>query len=594
VQDTTMAFDEKEKIDAEAEPWVVIPEEEPTLHESPISFSFRDSQWRLVAPEGDVNRAGQVIFIPQEGLDCALPDCDKWTLEVFAASGEMMATIPLVHASQSPEGDTARRFVWSDHGITTGDYSLSLLVQGCQVGAEPIHVSLASLPSPHSSSDTNDISEIRDGICTCVSEAMQPSAWPSWFSWNRSVVASCQDLWPHKHSRELIEAALIASRVHESNFADASAGIAVTQDEMLCFPVRKEQLSLLLERLNAVPSISSAEPTMIGMLSATLDGPSPSLPCEPKLVAQAVVGAIFLSTGGLPLIALAASIHATDLLLSEMNECEAKWLFLEDRFATWAKLRQEETHHDEVLELQRLLSRDGPWRGNYEDACLFTRTKSAKLSTQAAALIVAMCACWYCLELVYNTSITLDILVGTSTAWALALAVLWQAAGLTTRMQDQSGHLYSLHKVYVEILSRAMQKPQKDSKTLEIAQRGFKLEHDLIKNFMDVNKAGFAVFEFQITRSTAMTVTSIMLPSLFKHTCQRPEVMQRLTTVNGMLWVTASCVLIAASLMKHFAAASRPAPALKRITAYILCCRDSPLFKVVVVVVVAALLRCTL
>lgn len=137
---------------------------------------------------------------------------------------------------------------------------------------------------------------------------------------------------------------------------------------------------------------------------------------------------------------------------------------------------------------------------------------------------MALCTGWFTIELYYSTNLAMDTILGACTACVVAVAILWQAAALTTQMQDQSVKLFELHKIAVEILTRGLQcEDPTEVKGVKDAQTEFYLEYSLIKEFMTVNQGGFKLLEFRVERSHALTMTTVLVPSLLKHVYTHPD-----------------------------------------------------------------------
>lgn len=137
-----------------------------------------------------------------------------------------------------------------------------------------------------------------------------------------------------------------------------------------------------------------------------------------------------------------------------------------------------------------------------------------------------------------------------------AAAVLWQAAALTTRQTDQSAHLYELHRLKVEVLTRELQPPpaqgggggggkanasgnaaaapkqpqqqhQQRVAAAMAAKTSFELEYALVKEYMALNAATangcFTLLpECRVTRSHALTAATVLLPALLRELASRP------------------------------------------------------------------------
>merc|ERR1712098_1020016 len=99
--------------------------------------------------------------------------------------------------------------------------------------------------------------------------------------------------------------------------------------------------------------------------------------------------------------------------------------------------------------------------------------------------------------------------------------------------------------IAVEILTRGLQCAPEDRSHVHQAQTEFNLEYGLIKEFMSVNQAGFNVLETRITRSHALTVTTVLLPSLLKHFCTRPEIEQ----LWSLPWAVLSTLVFGSAML---------------------------------------------
>jgi len=251
------------------------------------------------------------------------------------------------------------------------------------------------------------------------------------------------------------------------------------------------------------------------------------------------------------------SFHAASAILQSMSACEEAWRRLESSFTKWRQERETGNVTMQVSDIPQLLARDGPWRGNYEDACTITCKQAARPTTQASALALLMCAGWFAMELWYSDVVQAEVFVGTAVAWLSAIIVLWQAASLTSHMQDQSKNLFELHKMALEILMHELKQTQPSSRAAsDLAthvQREFELEYALIVEYMKVQANGFSLLDFRITRSHALTATTVLLPSLMKHMWLRPEFMQ-MFTVQWSLASAATLISAMAALSAHIRA----------------------------------------
>lgn len=177
-----------------------------------------------------------------------------------------------------------------------------------------------------------------------------------------------------------------------------------------------------------------------------------------------------------------------------------------------------------LADLPRLLSRDGPWRGKYEDCLSATRAQAGRSSSQAAALALLVAAGWIAAEVFYfppNEQLGAEQLLAAAIVSGALINVLWMAAGLTGRVQDQSAHLYEIHKLAVEVIARGLvtaDSSGSDRAAVMNAKVDFELEYGLVKEFMALNGAvdGYTILECRITRSHAITTTTMMLSAFAK------------------------------------------------------------------------------
>jgi len=308
-----------------------------------------------------------------------------------------------------------------------------------------------------------------------------------------------------------------------------------------------------VDRMDAVMAVGEKKPKPLGEHLAGL---------EAEVFFSALCCVLSVVYGSMGPLALAGCIHCAALLLSKMTACEERWNHLEASFVQW---RQQETANDSLTKLQKLLSRDGPWRGNYEDAVHYTRLHAGQPKTQAAALALALCSLWWSAELLYGGTVQEDVLLCAATTWTAALVVLWKAATLTSKMQDQSVHLYELHRMAVEIVAGVLH--SSDSGLVEQVQRAhseFQLEYNLIREFMTVQKwnAGFTLLECRISRGHAMTLTTAVVPSIVKSVCVRPEV-SALASFQQLGWIAIATVTFASALCTLCASSSRSSSSCK-------------------------------
>merc|ERR1711907_721691 len=239
----------------------------------------------------------------------------------------------------------------------------------------------------------------------------------------------------------------------------------------------------------------------------------------------------------------------------------------EQEFATWSN--QQNNNLMVLADLPRLLSRDGPWRGKYEDCLSVTRAQTGRSSSQAAALSLLGAAGWIAAEVFYfppNEQFGVEQLLAAAIVSGALINVLWMAAGLTWRAQDQSAHLYEIHKLAVEVITRELVNADSSGGERAVvmnAKVDFELEYGLVKEFMALNGAvdGYTILECRVTRSHAITTTTMVLSALAKELAELPPTPCTpvwLCTfaitcasaclslaVDGQLWQSPACIVVA-------------------------------------------------
>eukprot|EP01051_Picozoa_sp_SAG22_P015182 SAG22_NODE_1950_length_3271_cov_3.362547_2_plen_739_part_00 len=512
---------EKEDDDA-AKGFVLVAGPPPlNLHSSDAAgFSFRSTAWSL-ALGADANAVAEVkLLVPAGGHGLAAKAAGgSWALLVSGPGPDEARTILLAPRPATADGDDSllsRPVIFADHGLRAGagEVTVCLQIGGCQVGTGPearktarfADLSAAAAPA-------------KAGLQALLeAEAGRSQHWAEWAAGSAHRRVPCAAVWPAGvPSRATIEAALLLGRVHPDCFvgpsdcghvaclpgpalvSSASSDIDATGSWLasglldlvgggggggggdgmqLQLPAETAKVVALRDRLlesaelesaagQALPPRTSASRAAAAAVAAALLAPKAVL-----LVLCAGLAAVQQSAA--PLL-LAACLHCAARLLGDMAACEQKWLALETAFAAWQQQQQQRTGGGagglRVPDLPRLLSPDGPWRGNYEEACRFTAAQSGRSSTQAAALALLLGAGWFAAELHYDDSppggdpaaalaaaaVGPDVLLCAGLVAAVVALVLWQAAALTTRQTDQSANLYTLHLLKVEVLARALQ-----------------------------------------------------------------------------------------------------------------------------------------
>jgi len=295
-------------------------------------------------------------------------------------------------------------------------------------------------------------------------------------------------------------------------------------------------------------------------------------------------------------LALLVCVQCAGQVLSAMADCEERWGALEASFDNWRKergQREDDVDGTGLDELPRLLSVDGPWRGNFEDASRFSRQRSALASSQAATLAVALCAGCFGLE-VCSTSRAppSDAMLGCTVAWGCALAVVWAAAALTDRMHYQDAHLYELYKLAVERLTPHHRRGGKCAEMARAAQAAFCLEYGLVKEFVSLSqlRSGFALLGCRITRTHALSITGVLSSTLVNRWSACSTISGGLST---LLMLAAAAVTLATdarlttSRSMHLSMLVDSGYALQRLTRA--CCTQKTLVAVVAVLVARAL-----
>jgi len=437
-----------------------------------------------------------------------------------------------------------------------------LFIDGYQVGhlasaEKPITLQSAvpwpaGLPTTSSpDGNTQERLQLREAVTAALTTT---SLWRSPGAWllGRSSTVECEALWPESgwsHHASAVEAALQSWRLHSDNFVNPTNGIAIAADQdgglTLVLPRDAAALGELKERLKerllldpAHTTTTHAKPADAGdsaalmMIDAVL---------EPGTLFAGLCLTLAVTQRSVAPLALAASTQCAAGLLGVLVDCDKRWGETQQRFAAW----QEAVKGRAVSldELPHLFSRDGPWRGNYEDACFFTKARAARASTHARALAVALCSVWHAyLGYAHKGATEPAMVLCAGITWMSAACLLFHAAVLTERMQNQSLNLYELHRVAVQSLTGELQATG-DNVTLQRVQSQFELEYGLITEYMRLNAAGFTLLETKVTWSMAVTMTTVLLPSMARHL---------LTGQDGALWsswgwlATGSVMVVAA------------------------------------------------
>ena len=481
-----------------------------------------------------------------------------------------------------------RRVILADHGVEAGRYLASLSIGGLKVGTEPKSICPTDQSARADDEPSNDLLRMLE------EEALKGQRWAEWLSGGEVRKIACTEVWPAAPSLNEAEAVSVlrAARVHSDCFFDAGRGITVAEHGGILYlhlPVDAEQVCALRDRLvstvthaRAAAATHPPQPWTAKLLSA-------------KVSAKAVFFAACISLcwyqrSVAPLL-LAACVQSAGFLLKEMSACERKWVDLEQQFAAWSQQHQQHAAMTSA-QLQQLLSRDGPWRGNYEACLSTTRAQAGAAASQAAALALLLSAGWLAAELFFFTpsspSSEAELVLAAAVAGGAVVAVLWMAAGLTARVQDQSTHLYEIHRLAVEVIARELAAADSSDRTaIMSAKVEFEMEYGLVKvsemlslsffslflflhlrmrvdglprqaqdkrkesskrvgfaslqEFMALNGAvdGCTILECRVTRSHALTATTMLLPALVKEL--DAEVLSLLCTTGWICVCATTC-----------------------------------------------------
>lgn len=545
--------------------FVVVGPSSLSLHDD-VHFSYRESDWALDLKSTDIGTVAEIELRPSGGqhqpadhnaVDWALlltPDDDGGGGD----SGRIVIPLPLVApversapladathgakqflvdqalslagrripkaeppAEQPRNSSLHRQLIWAEHGAAVGvRYLASLQVGGMQVGsgaAASKDLCLTDLSAR--TVDTDDaLVGCGELLRVLETEASQGQHWAEWLGGSEHRSVACADVWPTAVLNEAtVATALRAARVHTNCFLDVGLGVSIVEEGgelYLQLPVAADGVAALRDRLVSTVRAAAAPPARGGAMSKL----------SAKISTKAAFFVVCICLGwyqssAAPLL-LAACVHSACYLLNDMATCERKWVKLEQQFAAWSQHQQ----HASLTspELQQLLSRDGPWRGQYEECLSSTRAQAGRSSSQAAALALLLSAGWLVAELFYSPDtvpVEPELLLSAAVASGAVVAVLWMAAGLTARVQDQSGHLYEIHRLAVEVLARELAAESGCGRAAVLnAKVEFEMEYGLVKEFMSLNGAidGCTILECRVTRSHALTATTMLLPALAK------------------------------------------------------------------------------
>lgn len=461
-------------------------------------------------------------------------------------------------AADPPPTDFAplkRRVILADHGVAPGRYLASLSVGRCQVGAGAAalkHICVTDLATKFGGANSMLLGH-KELLHFVEREAKQGQRWREWLSGSEAKTISCDEVWPSSVSA-LNEATVVctlrAARVHSDCFIQSKRGIAAVNHRgvlVLQLPVKTDEIRVLHDRL------LSTETRLESALGSKNSAITSDLLYYGNVSAKSLffVHCVYLclyQCSVTPLL-MAACVHSAGYLLNEMAACEHKWVVLEQEFARWSN--QQQAKPIVLADLSRLLSRDGPWRGNYEDCLTATRAQACRSSSQAAALALLIAAGMLAAEAFCSSEQPeIEQLLAIAVTSGAIITVLWMAAGLTGRVQDQSAHLYEIHKLAVEVIARelgAAETSNCDRTVVMNAKVDFELEYGLVKEFMALNGAvdGYTILECRVTRSRAFTFSTMVLSALAKEVAGLPATLCTPVwlCISASTWATASASL---------------------------------------------------
>eukprot|EP01052_Picozoa_sp_SAG31_P004008 SAG31_NODE_161_length_21899_cov_16.832844_8_plen_697_part_00 len=567
--------------------WQVVAPSTLELHGDSHRFSYRQSVWEFSTAVDDVATVVELELLPSSGQGAPENhNAEEWLLTLTPKADEqindldgcesdrVVIPLPLVkltaahpprsdpkaaalitqyivdqalslvgHSSPQPaatdppptkHAPLKRRVLLADHGVAPGRYLASLSVGRCQVGAgaaalKQIFVNDLSTRFGGTNSTLLGHKEL---LHIVEREAKQGQRWREWLNGSEANTISCDEVWPSKAGtldKATVVSTLRAARVHSDCFIHSKSGIAAVNHRgvlLLQLPAKKDEIRVLHDRLLStethLKSTSGSKDSVITSALLCFD----RISAKTFFFVHCVCLCLYQSSVS-PLL-MAVCVHSAGCLLNEMAACEHKWVVLEQEFARWSK--QQQAKAIELADLPQLLSRDGPWRGYYEDCLSATRAQACRSSSQAAALALLLAAGMLAVEVFWSSSDeqpAMEQLLATAIACGAIITVLWMAAGLTGRVQDQSAHLYEIHKLAVEVIARELGAADNcncDRAVVMNAKVDFELEYGLVKEFMTLNGAvdGYTILECRVTRSHAITTTTMVLSALAKELAELP------------------------------------------------------------------------
>eukprot|EP00657_Telonema_sp_P-1_P009548 TRINITY_DN3790_c0_g1_i5.p1 TRINITY_DN3790_c0_g1~~TRINITY_DN3790_c0_g1_i5.p1 ORF type:complete len:446 (+),score=83.15 TRINITY_DN3790_c0_g1_i5:86-1423(+) len=311
-------------------------------------------------------------------------------------------------------------------------------------------------------------------------------------------------------------------KVHNGNFADEKG--MHFDHKGLHLPVEESRKQEILTRLSDQPPVSPREEDCTPARCP--------VPLEAALPAIGVV--VVMADPSLTVFLLGVFYVALKQLLTPIEAVERTWTSLDVRFDKWRSLEPDLS----IQGLKGLLSVDGPWRGEFEDACRSTRSTCAALPLRIATAMVVVLTVWWTQAALFSNSISVLVAAAAVQSWCMCALVCWRASRISDKMNGQSRYLLQIHQRAALILSNHHSTVDPASQQQVhgwlLARDRWELEYQLCKEYTQVNQAGFQLLDLQVERRHCVAAITVALPAIFRSMTERGMMLQVLLSCRGM------------------------------------------------------------
>eukprot|EP00656_Telonema_subtile_P033903 TRINITY_DN3799_c0_g1_i1.p1 TRINITY_DN3799_c0_g1~~TRINITY_DN3799_c0_g1_i1.p1 ORF type:complete len:309 (+),score=79.03 TRINITY_DN3799_c0_g1_i1:990-1916(+) len=247
-----------------------------------------------------------------------------------------------------------------------------------------------------------------------------------------------------------------------------------------------------------------------------------------------VVFVLMLDLSG-TLLLLLVFYAAMKHVLSNVELVEAAWSSLDERFNEW----RNESADTSAEALKLLLSLDGPWRGQYEDALRRTRSTCSKTSMRACTALIVVLMAWWTQTALFAAEIDAVVAAAAVQCWGMCAVLCWRAARISEKMTGQSQHLLQIHQRAAFILNNMLTTVSPDSPTQvaswQLCKARWDMEYTVVKEYTDVNQQGFELLDIQLERKHCVAVVSVALPAIFRSVADKGVMLQALLCFKGVI-----------------------------------------------------------